>query len=356
MEKLRPKIPVPEVFAYSDQSQELGGRYLLMEGICGLKAEAEYFIFGIPDRHWNHVLEQFGEVMAEGMAIWWKDFQIDGKVFKSDSEFWIDPAVQNVRIALHEMGKHRQNFDEQQYSTFLKQNQPNFQLLFVELLYLCSELLRRPRRPSSAHEMFPSNLPPLSMENIVFDFEYHVKGMIGFSRSESVSSWDYFQYPLGLEESFDDPSMTRTAAWMKESFIESWKRRLDRLDIRWDGMEEREPWCHKDKVKILREFRISNARSSILLEKLVSELYHFDGSVTLDLLYCAHIYTTCSVLSQRTTAWDPNNVDLHVEVFTRMISTNVTGLHDLAGAGQGLKKGMFDSRILQLPTFAQTVP
>lgn len=356
MRKLRSKIPVPEVFAHSDQSQELGGRYLLMEGICGLKAEAEYFIFGVPDRYWDHVLEQLGGFMAEGMAVWWKNFQVNGKVYDSDSAFWIDPAVHNVRLALHEFTSHRKLIEERKYATFLERTQPLIRLLFVEVLYLCCELLRQPQRPSNAQGKLPSNLPPLSMENIVFDNNYNVKGLIGFSRIESVSSWDYFQYPFCLDDSFDDPSMTRTITWMKESFIESWKRRVESLGLLWEGMEQREPWSQKDKVKILYEFRLSNARSSHFAEQLLSRLYHVDGNVTIDLLFCAYLYTTCSVLSHHATAWDPNISDLHVAIFERMISLDAARLNELAGAGQSLTKGKFDSQILQLPTFARSVP
>ena len=356
MQKLRSKIPVPETFAHSDQPQELGGRYLLMEGICGSKAEAEYFIFGIPDRHWNHVLEQLGEVMAEGMALWWKEFHMNGKVYESDSAFWVDPATQNICIALRELGRHRDAFNERQYSAFFKRTQRILRLLFAELLYLCSSLLKRPQQPSNSREKFPSSLPSLVEENIIFDSEYNVKGVIGFPRTESVSSWEYFQYPYRLEESFDDPSMTRTIAWMRESFVESWRRRLEYLGMRWEGMEHREPWCQKDKVKILLEFRTLNARSPTLLQQLLSKLYHLGSVVTFDLLFHAHIYTTCSVLAQHTTAWDPKTSDLHVEMFTRMTSLDTPRLHELAAAGQALTNGKFDSHSLQMPIFAQSVP
>ena len=356
MQKLRSKIPVPEIFAHSDQSQELGGRYLLMDGICGSKAEAEYFMFGIPDRHWNHVLEQLGEVMAEGIALSWKEFRINGKVYNSDSAFWIDPAVQNICIALQELGRHRDEFSERQYSAFFKRAQPVLRLLFAELLYLCSDLLRRRQQPSNSREKFPCNLPPLGMENIIFDSEYNVKGLIGFPRTESVSSWDYFQYPYRLEETFEDPSMTRTIKWMRETFVESWKRRLEYLGMRWEGMEQREPWSQKDKVKILREFRISNPRSPTLLEQLLSKLYHLEPVVTFDFLFHAHVYTTFSVLTHNSTAWDPKNPDPHVEMFTRMTSLNTSRLQELAAAGQALTNGKFDSHSLQVPIFAQSVP
>jgi hypothetical protein len=356
MQKLRSKIPVPEVYAYSDELLELGGRYLLMEGICGLKAEAEYFIFGVPDHQWNHVLDQLGGIMADGMEVSWKNFHVNGKEFHLDSAFWIDPAIKNIRFALHELARHRKLLEERQYSTFSKSVQSIIRLLFAELLYLCSELLRQSQRPSDAHDQFPSNLPSLTMENVVFDSDYNVKGLIGFSRTESVSSWQYFQYPFCLEDSFDDPSMMRTVKWMKESFIEAWKRKLESLGMKWEGMEPREPWCQKEKAKILLEFRTSKARSLLLLEQLLAQLYHFDNTVTVDLLLYAHLYTVCSALGHHSTAWDPNRSDLHVELFARLITMNTARLHELAGAGQALTKGKYDSQILQLPTFAQSVP
>src|SRR5205814_10324244 len=160
-------------FAYSDELQELGARYLLMQGICGFKAEAEYFIFGIPDRYWNHVLEQLGRFMAEGMISQWKVFKVNDKTYRTDSAFWIDPAARNVRIAIHEIGQHREVFNGQQYSMFFKHAEHIFRLLFAQLLYLASELLTPQRQPSNAQQKFPCHLPPLRMENIIFDSEYN---------------------------------------------------------------------------------------------------------------------------------------------------------------------------------------
>src|SRR5271155_5307751 len=67
MKRLRGSIPVPEVYAWSDQTEELGARYTIMEGICGKRAEAQYLLFGVPDRHWHTLLDQLGKILAAGM-------------------------------------------------------------------------------------------------------------------------------------------------------------------------------------------------------------------------------------------------------------------------------------------------
>lgn len=354
MRKLRPRIPVPEVFAYSDDTKELGGRYLLMEGICGSKAEAEYFIFGIPDRHWNHVLEQLGEIMAEGIAMLWKSFQVNGRVYESDTGFWIDPALQNVEYALCEMKKHHEILAGRLYSKFVAQVHRDMNLIFAELLYLCSELLRPNFRPPDSHRTFPSNVPPFKMENIVFDTEYNVKGLLGFSRTESTSSWEAFQYPFCLEDSFDDPSMSRTIKWMREYFVDACRRTLQSRGLNWHEWQKRELWCKKDKVRLLYEFRTSSARPPELLQRIVSRLYHFDKAITLDLLFHAFLFTIIPVFAQIPTIWD-QKPDWYVEMFVRMLSAETKALYTLASMGQLVAKGELNLQSLQLPNFLPTL-
>jgi hypothetical protein len=345
MRSLRGRIPVPEIFSYSDLVDELGGRYLLMEGICGLRAEAEYFIFGIPDRYWNHVLQQLGEIMAEGMAITRDTFNIDGQEYRSDNAFWIDPARQNIRGALSEISKTRELFSAGQHREFVNRNLSHFELLFAELLYLCSEFLRPSRRPSNVLMKFPAALPPLRMENVIFDSDYNIKGLIGFLRAESVSSWDYFQYPYGLEETFDDPSMRRTVAWMREYFVGAWIRRQVSQGVNWDGFERREQWCQKDKVAVLYEFRKSKDRDTALLQRLLSCGYYINGPMTVDILYYAFITTMLSVCQQQPGSWDCKP-DFFTDMFMRLLSLNSLQLHESAEQGRLLLRGTTVSRVM----------
>jgi len=348
MRKLRPRLPVPEVIATSDTPQELGARYLLMEGVCGTKAEAEYFIFGIPDRHWNHVLEQLGGLMAEGMEQTWENYSVNGKVYTSDGGFWIHPALQNLEFARRNVDRHRDNLAGKEYSRFMKNAVQSIQLLFAEDLYLCSELLNEAQLPPDARGNFPSHLPPLIMDNIVFDDEYDIQGLIGFPRTESVSTWDYFQYPFRLDDTFDDPSMKRTVKWMREKFLEAWQGRLASAGLRLDNIKKRECWSQKEKVQLLYEFRTCNARSVELLQQIRSKLYNLDASITLDVLFNAYIYTAIYNLAHEHMQWD-NVWPGHM--FRRLLSADVSHIHEIASAGHALGKGKLDSHVLRPPSF-----
>jgi len=350
MQSLQAHIPVPEVYAFSDERSELGGRYLLMEGICGLKAEAEYLMFGIPDRHWNQVLEQLGTFMARGMAVPWKTFQIEGHAYEKDSAFWIDPAQKNIQIALNEIIEHKSLFARGRYSTFIEHVSMHLKSLFAELLYLCNEFLHPNTRASDISRTFPSHLPSFKMENVLFDHEYNVKGIIGFSRAESVSTWDYFQYPLGLEDSFDDHPMTHTITWMRESFMDAWRRELSVHGIHgWDDMQRREKWCQKDKVALLYQFRTSTEHSSRELGRLLSELYKVDKSVTIEILFEAFIFVVCSVLAYQTAAWD-GNLNVYIDTFCRLVKLDTVMLHNIAERGRYVSLRLLDQKPFpQLP-------
>jgi hypothetical protein len=319
MQTLRPHIPaVPEIFAYSDQEEELGGRYILMEGICGEKAEAEYFIFGIPDQYWHHVLEQLGCVMALGMSVTWDTFQVNGETYKSDTAFWIDSARQRIRGAINEI-----SFDQvvvnKKYSDFLAEAQPRLKLLFAELLYLNCDFLIPSRRPSNMLMKFPAHLPRLSMENIIFDDDYTIKGLIGFPRTESVSSWEYFQFPYRLEESFDHTSMARTIAWMRQCFEGAWARKLDSLNLSYEGLASRVQWCQKDKVQLLYRFRIS-PNPEEFVDKLFSHFYNFHSSITVGSLWMAFLYTIFSALDSRNQNVLHGKPDVYIAMFTEILT------------------------------------
>lgn len=346
MRSLRGRIPVPEVFSYSDQVNELGGRYLLMEGICGLRAESEYFIFGIPDRYWNYVLQQLGEIMAEGMAVTWSTFKVDGEEYRSDTAFWIDPSRQNMRGALIEISKSRALFDSGQHQEFITQISTASELLFSELLYLCSEFLRPYRRPSNVLMKFSSALPTLRMENVIFDADYNIKGLIGFTRKESVSSWEYFQYPFGLEEIFDDPSISRTVAWMREYFVGAWIQRLVSLGVDWGGLEQREQWCQRDKVEVLRQFRKSKKQDPALLQRLLSSGYYLKGPLDVDLLYNAFVISLLSAFQQQSAAWDCKP-DFFTDLFLRLLSLSYPQLQALAEQGRLLRNGQTEFQLME---------
>ena len=346
--RLRPRLPIPEVIALSDTTQELGARYLLMEGICGTKAEAEYFIFGIPDRYWNHVLEQLGAFMAEGMEETWGNFIVNGKAYHSDSAFWIHPALQNMDFGRRNIESHRDDLAAKEYARFMKNAHQSIHLLFAEDLYLCCELLKDSQLPPDAHGSFPSNLPPLTLDNIIFDEEYNVKGLIGFPRSESFSTWDYFQYPFRLEDSFEDPSMNRTLKWMREKFIVAWQGQLAASGKRLDNVKKREVWSQKEKVQLLYEFRTCNARTVELLQQIRSKLYDIDTSITLDVLFNAYVYTAIYNLSHKHMHW--NNV-WPGHMFRHLLSAETNHIHEIAVAGHALGKGKLDSHTLRPPSF-----
>jgi hypothetical protein len=304
MKSLRGSIAVPEVFSDSDQADELGGRYLLIEGICGFRAEAEYLMFGIPDRYWNHVLEQLAHIMAAGMAITWSTFKVGDQEYRSDTEFWIDESRQNICDALREIRKSGSLIDESDYLDFLGYNTEFLSVLFDELLYLCSEFLREDRRPPNVLMNFPSALPPLKMENILFDSDYNIKGLIGFPRAESVSSWDYFQYPFGLDEIFEDPSMRRTTTWMREYFVDAWKQRMEAQGMDWGGdLQDREQWCQKEKVAVFYQFRESEEPTEEILQLLLTCGYSFDEQMPVEQLYNAFIAVALSTYKLESAAW-----------------------------------------------------
>jgi len=348
MRRLRSKLPIPEVIAVSDTPQELGARYLLMEGVCGTKAEAEYFIFGIPDRYWNHVLEQLGAVMAEGMEQTWEHCFVNGKNYTSDHAFWIHPSLQNMEFGHRNVDRHRDHLVRKEYSRFLKNAVQSIHLLFAEDLYLCSDLLNETQLPPDARGKFPSHLPPLTMDNVIFDDEYNIKGLIGFPRNESVSSWDFWQYPYRLDETFDDPSMNRTVKWMRETFLEAWQRRLASTGLRLDNLKKREAWSQKEKVQLLYDFRTCNARSVELLQQIRSKLYNLDASITLDVLFNAYVYTAIYNLAHEHMQWD-NVWPGHM--FRRLLSADVSHIHEIASAGHALGKGKLDSHVLRPPSF-----
>lgn len=348
MQRLRPKLPVPAVIASSDSPKELGARYLIMEGVCGMKAEAEYFIFGIPDRQWNHVLDQLGVIMAEGMEQTWESFAVADKEYASDSAFWIHPALQNVEFAHRNIDRHRENLRVKEYSQFLTIEVQSIHLLFAEDLYLCSDLLNEAQLPPDSGGNFPSHLPPLTMDNIIFDDEYNIKGLIGFPRTESVSTWDYFHYPFRLDDTFDDPSMNRTVKWMREKFLDTWHGRLAGSGMRLDNIPKREPWSQKEKVQLLHEFRTCNARSVELLQQIRSKLYNLDSSITLDVLFNAYVYTAIYNLAHDHMQW--NNV-WPGHMFRRLLSADVGHIHEIASAGHALGKGKLDSHVLRPPSF-----
>lgn len=334
---LRGRLPVPEVFSYSDNDTELGGRYVLMEGICGLRAEAEYFIFGIPDRYWNHVLQQLGEIMAEGMGRTWSTFKVDEKEYRSDTAFWIDEARLNIRGSLTNINNSRPLITDGHYSSFFHQSSGALEALFAELLYLCNEFLKPGNRPSNNLMEFPSALPSMKVKNIIFDSEYNVIGLIGFPRTESVSSWDYFQYPYGLEETFDDPSMARTVTWMREYFVGAWVQRLASAGMDWRGLQQREQWCQKEKVKVLYEFRKTKNFGRDLLQRLLSSGYYFNTTDSA-LLYDAFVAALLTVLDKQPTSWDAKP-DYFTDLFVRLISLNPVQLQGLAEQGRLLKDG-----------------
>ena len=348
MRRLRAKVPVPQVIACSDAPKELGARYLIMEGVCGMKAEAEYFIFGIPDRHWNHVLDQLGVIMAEGMEQSWEKFTVNGKEYSSDSAFWIHPAVQNMAFARRNIDRHRENLRGKEYSRFLKNEVQSIHLQFAEDLYLCSDLLNEAQLPPDAQGNFPSHLPPLTMENMIFDDEFNIKGLIGLPRTESVSTWDYFQYPFRLDDTFDDPSMNRTVKWMREKFVEAWQGRLAGSGVRLDNIKKRDAWSQKDRVQLLYEFRTCTARSVELLQQIRSKLYNIDSSITLDVLFNAYVYTAIYNLSLEHMQW--NNV-WPGHMFRRLLSADVGHIHEIASAGHALGKGKLDGHVLRPPSF-----
>lgn len=338
---LRGRIPVPEVFSYSDHDIELGGRYLLMEGICGSRAEADYFIFGIPDQYWNHVLHQLGEIMAVGMTVSWNTFKVDGKEYRSDTAFWIDESRQNIRGALTKINDSRHLISEGHSGSFFHESKGALEILFAELLYLCNELLRPGRRPSNIFMKFPSALPPMNANNIIFDSEYNIIGLIGFPRTESASSWDYFQYPYCLEETFEETSMGRTGAWMRDYFVNAWVLRLATLGVGSPGLPEQ--WCQKEKVQVLYEFRKSKVFTSELLQRLLSSGYHgFTRDSTL--FYDAFVAVLFTVLNRQPRLWDAKP-DYFMQLFLHMTSLNQFQLQGLAEQGRLLREGNIDPHL-----------
>jgi hypothetical protein len=294
--------------------------------------------------------------MAYGMAVSWNNFQVNGETYKSDTAFWIDSARRRIRGALNEISLHREVFTEGQYAEFIQQVQPNLQILFAELLYLNSEFLTPKQRPPNMLMKFPAHLPSLTIENVIFDEEYNIKGLISFPRTESVSSWEYFQYPYRLEESFDDLSMTRTSTWMRDNFVEAWVRTLASLGISWEGMQSREPWCQKDKVKLLYDFRMSETITPTLVHLLFSSLYHFDKSiVTVENMYDAFLSSTCSLLYNYPTAWE-SKPDMYIEMSAWLLALATGQIHDLSRDGECLREGHSNFKIIQLPNFSRLVP
>jgi len=352
MRRLRGTIPVPQVYAYSDQAQELGGRYIIMEGICGRRADAPYLMFGIPDQHWHTLIDQLGKIMAEGMNVSWNEFTIDGKTYPSDLSFWIEPAEKNILQALKVFNQERPIFDSGHWSNFIQSTLSSIHLLFSELIYLCCNLLTPSRRPADSRGRFPSHLPSLSMENIIFDDEYNIKGLIGFPRTEAVTSWDYFQLPLGLEEEFENTSTRNTANRMRLEFVQSWRQHLPRTAVRWEGLDRWLPWCKKDLVELLYCFRTGKP-APVSLDKFLAEMYHFGSDLGLDLLRDAHLFTTLALLIHYPVAWESDKCNFHVEMFSRLVSMDGRSLSQIGAAGNSLREGKFDFQKLHLPTFAE---
>jgi hypothetical protein len=331
MRRLGARVPVPEVYAYSDETGELGGRYLIMEGICGRRAEAEYFMFGIADRCWNSVLGELGRILARGMAVTWASFEVEGTKYTADEEFWIRPARRNIRRMVGEIVRLKQCFAQKAYSKFVTLAKESLFTLFAELLYLCNSFLLE--RPINISAKFPSHLPPLKMENIIFDDDYQIKGIIGFPRTEAVSTWDYFQYPFCLEDSFDDCSMTRTISWMRESFLEAWQRELVSLDVLpWPDFRQREKWCQNDLTSLLYQFRSSQSPSRELLVQIFSRLYSLDKTITLEILFHAFLFLMCSTLANHAVAWE-GSPDVYVEMFLHLIKLDTGQVKLLAERG-----------------------
>lgn len=349
MQALKGRIAVPEVYAFSDSKIDLGARYMLMEGICGNRAEAEYLMFGIPDRHWNQVLDQLGAIMAQGMAVTWKHFKVNGKEYERDSDFWIQPSEIKILRAVNEINQHKDVFISGRYSTFVEHLYFHLKALFAELLYLANDFLHPKKRPSEKSQCFPANLPPLTMENVIFDEEYNVKAIVGFPQSESISTWDYFQYPLGLEDPFEEHPMTRTITWMRESFVEAWRRELEVLNLtEWDAMPAREKWARKDDIATLYEFRTTTEHTSKLLNQMLCTLYHLDKSLTADLMFEAFIFALCSFLAHNSAAWT-GKVDFYIDLFTVLAKQSTQVLHQLAEQGRYVSLRLMDQR--PFPTF-----
>jgi hypothetical protein len=344
MKMLRGRIPVPEVYGFSDNRIELGARYLVMEGICGIRAEAEYLMFGIPDRHWNHVLEQLGVIMAQGMVVSWKSFRVNTHDYQKDTDFWTEPAESNIQRALKEINEHKKYFVSGRYSTFIDHVYFHLKSLFAELLYLGNDLLHPKSRPSDVSQRFPVHIPPLTMQNIIFDEEYNIRSIIGFSQSESVSTWDYFQYPLGLEDPFEEHPMTHTITWMRELFLEAWRGELSTLKLSaWERMPTREKWCRKDKVAILYEFRKTPEHTSKILNELLCCFHPVDKSTTAEILFEAYTFVLCSLLAHDSNAWN-GKLEMYIDVLLRLVRSSVQTIHELAEQGRYISLRLLDQK------------
>lgn len=352
MKRLRSSMAVPEVYACSDKTEELGARYIIIEGICGRRAEAQYLMFGVPDRHWHTLLDQLGKVLAAGMKVTWKEFDIADKKYVSDSSFWIDPAEKNILRALKQLNDQRHLFDFGHWSKFIQSTLPVIDLLFSESLYLCCHLLKPSHRPVDSRGRFPSHLPSLSMQNLIFDDEYNIKGIIGFPRTQGVSSWEYFQLPLGLEEDFENTSTQKTEDWMRMEFVRSWRQNISRTGVPWEGLDQWLPWCKKDSVQLLRRFRTAKP-SPVSLEQFFEKMYSFGSDVPLEMVKDAHLFTTVALLIHYPVAWEAEKCEFHVDMFSRMLGMDGKGLGQIGGAGRSLREGKFDLQNLHLPRFAE---
>jgi hypothetical protein len=272
--------------------------------------------------------------------------------YVSDSSFWIEPAEQNILRALKQLNDERHVFDSGHWSKFIQSTQPSIDLLFSESIYLCCHLLTPSQRPVDSHGRFPSHLPSLSMQNLIFDDEYNIKGLIGFPRTQGVSSWDYFQLPLGLEEEFENTATQKTEDWMRLEFVQYWRQNLSRTGVPWEGLDKWLPWCKKDLLQLLCRFRTGKP-SPVSLELFFDKMYSFGSDVPLDMVKDAHLFTTLALLIHYPVTWEVGKCEFHVDMFSRMLRMDGKGLRQIGGAGRSLREGKFDFQNLHLPQFAE---
>jgi len=340
-------IPVPEVYAFSDSQSELGARYLLMEGICGIKAEAEYFIFGIPDRYWKHVLDQLADILAEGMLFTSPTFIVDGHEYNSDTAFWIDTSQSCVAAAWGRIEVHLELLREMRYKEFFERAREEINIIFAESLYLSTDLvLCRYNGYMNTCGPFPTCLPPLQRDNIIFDEEYNIKGVIGFRGTQSVSLWKYFQYPMALEESFEDKAMDGTVGRMRNIFDNSWDQAMNRRRLHWYERDNKSGahWRCPDKVGLLYQFRTAPPNQRAQLTQSLFSRFYGHNAPSIEVLFHASLMGFFCEWS----ADAPRGSELALSVVRRMLYRSSQELEQLALAGQSLVEGTLDSQALNL--------